>query len=67
MFIQDFPKIARPLCKLLEKDAKFEFDERSYAFKEIKAISPIMATLDWSKEFDIMCDANDYAVGAVLG
>ena len=26
-----------------------------------------MATLDWSKEFKIMCDASDYAVGAVLG
>ena len=26
-FIQDFSKIARPLCRLLEKEAKFEFDE----------------------------------------
>ena len=26
-FIQGFLKIARPLCRLLEKDAKFEFDE----------------------------------------
>ena len=25
-------------------------------------ITPIMATLDWSKEFEIMCDASDYAV-----
>ena len=30
-------------------------------------ISPIMATPDWSKEFEIMCDASDYAMGAVLG
>ena len=47
-FIQDFSKIARPLYRLLEKDAKFEFDEAcSFAFEEIKAklfISPIMAT-----------------------
>ena len=47
-FIQDFSKIARPLCILLEKDAKFEFNEacRS-AFEGIKAklvIAPIMAT-----------------------
>ena len=27
----------------------------------------IMATPDWNKEFEIMCDANDYAMGAVLG
>ena len=26
-FIKDFSKIARPLCRLLEKDAKFNFDE----------------------------------------
>ena len=26
-----------------------------------------MATLDWSKDFEIMCDASDYATGEVLG
>ena len=26
-FIRDFSKIAKPLCRLLEKDAKFNFDE----------------------------------------
>ena len=26
-FIRDFSKIARPLCRLLDKDAKFNFDE----------------------------------------
>ena len=26
-----------------------------------------MVTLDWNKEFEIMCDANDYVMGAVLG
>ena len=26
-FIRDFSKIARPFCRLLEKDAKFKFDE----------------------------------------
>ena len=70
-FIKEFSKISRPLCRLLEKDAKFDFDEscRS-AFVEIKSklvIVPIMATPDWSKEFEIMCDASDYAMGAVLG
>ena len=37
-FIKDFSKISRPLCRLLEKDVKFEFDEacRS-AFEEIKS------------------------------
>ena len=49
-FIKDFSKISRPLCRLLEKDAKFDFDEscRS-AFEEIKSrlvTSPIMITPD---------------------
>ena len=36
-FIKDFSKISRPLCRLLEKYAKFYFDESCrYAFKEIK-------------------------------
>ena len=65
-FIKDFSKISRPLCRLLEKDAIFEFDN-SYlsAFKEIKSrlvIAPIMATADWNKEFEIMCDASDYVI-----
>ena len=70
-FIKDFSKISRPLCRLLEKDVKFDFDEscRS-AFEEIKSrlvTSPIMLTPDWNNDFEIMCNANDYAMGAVLG
>ena len=70
-FIKDFSKISKPLCRLLEKDAKFEFDDSCLsAFKEIKSIlviALIMATPDWNKEFEIMCDASDYAIGEVLG
>ena len=70
-FIRDFSKITRPLCRLLEKDAKFKFDEScERSFEEIRSKlveSPIMAKPDWNKEFEIMCDASDYAMGAVLG
>ena len=70
-FIKDFSKISKPLCRLLEKDAKFDFDEscRS-AFEEIKSrlvSAPIMLTPDWSNEFEIMCDVGDYAMRDVLG
>ena len=27
-FIKDFPKLSKPLCELLAKDAKFVWDER---------------------------------------
>ena len=70
-FIEDLSKISRPLCRLLEKDVKFEFDDSSLSvFKEIKSklvIAPIMTTPDWNKEFEIICDASDYAMRAVLG
>ena len=70
-FIKDFSKISRPLCRLLEKYANFDFNEscRS-AFEEIKSrlvSSPIMLTPYWSNEFEIMCDTSDYAMGVVLG
>ena len=56
---------------MLEKDSKFDFDELcKVAFEEIKSIlvtTPIMVTPDWNKEFEIMCDASDYAMGVVLG
>ena len=52
-FIKYFSKIARPLCRLLEKDAKFDFDDTcKSAFDEIKSrlvISLVMATPDWNK------------------
>ena len=70
-FIRDFSKIARPLCRLLEKDAKFNFDQSFHnSFEEIKSRlveAPIMAKPDWNREFEIMCDASDFAMGAVLG
>jgi hypothetical protein len=70
-FIQDFSKMARPLCKLLVKEALFIFDEDcNKAFEALKAImtsTPIIRPLSWGTPFEIMCDASDYAVGAVLG
>ena len=55
----------------MEIDAKFDFDEscRS-AFDEIKSrlvTTPIMLTPNWNNNFEIMCDASDYAMGVVLG
>ena len=48
----------------------FAFDEACIeAFNEIKKrliSAPIMSSIDSSLLFEIMCDANDYAIGAVL-
>jgi hypothetical protein len=70
-FIKDFSKIARPLCRLLAKETPFEFDEECVkafgALKEIMTSTPVIRPPSWGEPFEIMCDASDYAVGAVLG
>ncbi|XP_048602322.1 uncharacterized protein LOC125581268 [Brassica napus] len=70
-FIMDFSKIARPLTRLLCKEAAFHFDEECMeAFKNLKNAlisAPIVQPPDWDLPFEIMCDASDFAVGAVLG
>ena len=70
-FIRDFSKIARPRCRLLEKDTNFNFDESCQnSFEEIKSRlveAPIMKKPDWNREFEVMCDASDFAMGAILG
>ncbi|XP_048604755.1 uncharacterized protein LOC125582220 [Brassica napus] len=70
-FIKDFSLITRPLTRLLCKEATFSFDvECLQAFKKLKGelvSAPIVQPPDWDFPFEIMCDASDYAVGAVLG
>ncbi len=70
-FIKDFSKITKPLTGLLLKDAEFIFnDECLKAFQQLKTAlisAPIIKPPDWSLPFEIMCDASDYAIGAVLG
>ena len=70
-FIKDFSKIAKPLCELLVKDAPFIMSPDCVeAFSTLKAkliSAPVLTTPDWSLPFELMCDASDYAIGAVLG
>ncbi|CAM8908316.1 unnamed protein product [Rhodiola kirilowii] len=69
--LKDFSKRALPLSRLLQKDVPFEFTEKcKAAFDDLKAAltsAPIIQAPDWTQPFEIMCDASDYAVGAVLG
>src|SRR6185295_12051456 len=70
-FIANFSQIARPLTSLLAKDAPFQFtDECDKAFDNLKKAlisAPIIQPPDWKLPFEIMCDASDYTVGAVVG
>ncbi|GJX06784.1 reverse transcriptase domain-containing protein [Tanacetum coccineum] len=70
-FIKDFSKISRPMTHLLEKNTSFIFsDECIQAFETLKkklTKAPILIAPDWDLPFELMCDASDFAIGAVLG
>ena len=59
------------MTNLLGKDVPFKFDEECLqAWEELKCrlvSAPIISAPDWTKPFEIMCDASDFAIGAVLG
>nr|GEU58382.1 DNA-directed DNA polymerase [Tanacetum cinerariifolium] len=70
-FRKDFSKIARPMTHLLEKDTSFLFSiECVKAFQTLKrklTEAPILIAPDWDLPFELMCDASDFAIDAVLG
>nr|GEZ69445.1 reverse transcriptase domain-containing protein [Tanacetum cinerariifolium] len=70
-FIKDFSKISRPMTHLLEQDTPFIFFEDCIkAFQTLKkklTKAPILIALNWDLPFEIMYDASDFAIGAVLG
>ncbi|GKB83178.1 reverse transcriptase domain-containing protein [Tanacetum coccineum] len=70
-FIQDFSKIARPMTHLLEKETPFVFSKDCIdafeTFKKKLTEALILVVPDWNLPFELMCDASDFAIGAVLG
>ncbi|GJZ47580.1 reverse transcriptase domain-containing protein [Tanacetum coccineum] len=70
-FIKNFSKISRPMTRLLEKNTSFIFsDDCIHAFQTLKKKlikAPILIAPDWDLPFELMCDASDFAIGAVLG
>ncbi|GJZ32236.1 reverse transcriptase domain-containing protein [Tanacetum coccineum] len=59
------------MTHLLEKNTSFIFsDECIQAFEMLKkklTEAPILIAPDWDLPFELMCDASDFAIGAVLG
>nr|GEX82621.1 reverse transcriptase domain-containing protein [Tanacetum cinerariifolium] len=70
-FIKDFSKKSRPMTHLLEKNSPFIFsNECIQAFRTLKeklTEALILIALNWDQPFELMCDASDYAIGAILG
>ncbi|GJW06664.1 reverse transcriptase domain-containing protein [Tanacetum coccineum] len=59
------------MTHLLEKNTPFIFSEECIqAFQTLKkklTEAPILIAPNWDQPFELMCDASDYAIGAVLG
>ncbi|GJS97004.1 reverse transcriptase domain-containing protein [Tanacetum coccineum] len=70
-FIQEYSKIARPMTRLLEKETPFVFSQDCIddfeTLKKKLTEAPILVIPDWNLPFELMCDASDFAIGAVLG
>lgn len=62
--------MTKPLCGLLKKDVKIVFTTECFealnSLEKMLSTVPIITSLDWTIPFELMCDATDFAVGAVL-
>ena len=69
-FIPDFSRIAKPMMELLKKVVKFVWNDKcEEAFQTLKdqlTTSPVLATPDSTKPFDVYCDASGTGLGCVL-
>lgn len=58
------------MCKLIEKETKFNFNESCLkSFEHLKALfisAPIIVAPHWSSPFDVICDASGIDLGALL-
>ena len=68
--MKDFLEISHPMCKLLEKEFKFYFDESCLMeFGELKeklVSVPTIISPDWSKSSEVICDASGITLSLVL-
>nr|GEY41412.1 reverse transcriptase domain-containing protein [Tanacetum cinerariifolium] len=64
-------KNARPMTRLFKKETPFVFSKDCIdAFETLKkklTEAPILVVPDWNLPFELMCDANDFTIGAILG
>ncbi|GKB25963.1 putative reverse transcriptase domain-containing protein [Tanacetum coccineum] len=69
-FIKGFSKIAKPMTKLTQKNAKFDWSEKAEAafqlLKQRLCSAPILSLPKGSEDFVVYCDDSRKGLGAVL-
>ncbi|KAL5211653.1 hypothetical protein ABZP36_022500 [Zizania latifolia] len=69
-FVKGYGILSKPLTRLLKKDVAFKWSpEAQLTFEKLKqslVTAPILALLDFSRQFVVETDASDMGLGAVL-
>jgi len=69
-FVKDFSTLAAPLNAIVKKDVVFKWgQEQEKAFETLKdklTKASILALLNFTKTFEIECDASNIGIGAIL-
>jgi hypothetical protein len=69
-FITNFSKIAKPMTKLIEKEAKFKWspqcEEAFLTLKKLLTTVSVLAQPDIEKPLQVYCDASGMGIGGIL-
>ncbi|KAL4152656.1 hypothetical protein QTP88_000489 [Uroleucon formosanum] len=69
-FVPNYGQTSKPLTALLKKDAQFSWSDLCQeAFEKLKSTltqEPLLQYPDFTKAFNLTCDASNFAIGCVL-